>query len=154
MKKPILYLFASMTIFLSSCDPQSGKKTNAIDISGKTKQEVFMLHSWELSSWKDSSAIDKVENIETCSKDDFYSFVTTAQMEINRNNIKCDPSEKQTEIMAWSMVSANDPKVMIFTYDWDISSMTGEQIVLRRKYLYNFGGTTDYIYSKVVLIKH
>ncbi|MEY3861528.1 MAG: hypothetical protein RIS50_1809, partial [Bacteroidota bacterium] len=52
------------------------------------------------------------------------------------------------------MASADASQVTVFGYTWDISSLTGEQIVLRRKYLYNFGGTTEYIYSKVVLKKH
>jgi hypothetical protein len=87
-------------------------------------------------------------------KDDYYTFITTSQVEINRSSVKCDPTEAATEKFAWNMASPDATQVTVFGYSWDISSLTGEQIVLRRKYLYNFGGTTEYIYSKVVLKKH
>lgn len=153
MKKIIFSISSVVVLFAASCGSE-GTKGGAIDISGKTKQEVFMMHAWDLSSWNDSSSQDNYDNIEACMKDDFYSFISTSQVEINRSTLKCDPAEKPTENFAWSMVSANDPQVTVFNYTWDIASLTGEQIVLRRKYLYNFGGTTEYIYSKVVLKKH
>ena len=153
MKKFIFSISAVAMLFAASCD-STGSNGGAIDISGKTKQEVFMLHAWDLSSWNDSSSQDNVSNIDPCMKDDFYTFISTSQVEINRSAVKCDPAEAATEKFAWSMASANDNMVTVFGYTWDISSLTGEQIVLRRKYLYNFGGTTEYIYSKVVLKKH
>ena len=153
MKKFIFSISALAMLFAASCDSGSSNG-NAIDISGKTKQEVFMLHAWELSSWNDSSSQDNYSNIDACMKDDFYNFISTSQVEINRGAQKCDPADPATEKFAWNMASPNDTKVTLFNYSWDIASMTGEQIVLRRQYLYNFGGTTEYIYSKVVLKKH
>lgn len=153
MKKIIFSISAVAMLFAASCD-SNGTTGGAIDISGKTKQEVFMLHAWDLSSWNDSSSQDNYDNIEACMKDDFYTFISTSQVEINRSTSKCDPAEAATEKFAWSMTSADASQVTVFGYTWDISSLTGEQIVLRRKYLYNFGGTTEYIYSKVVLKKH
>ncbi|MFM7639225.1 MAG: hypothetical protein ACKO67_05785 [Bacteroidota bacterium] len=153
MKKFIFSISALAMLFAASCDSGSSNG-NAIDISGKTKQEVFMLHAWELSSWNDSSSQDNYSNIDACMKDDFYNFISTSQVEINRGAQKCDPMDPATEKFAWNMASPNDTKVTLFNYSWDIASMTGEQIVLRRQYLYNFGGTTEYIYSKVVFKKH
>lgn len=153
MKKIIFSISAVAMLFAASCD-SNGTTGGAIDISGKTKQEVFMLHAWDLSSWNDSSSQDNYDNIEACMKDDFYTFISTSQVEINRSSVKCDPAEVATEKFAWNMASADASQVTVFGYTWDISSLTGEQIVLRRKYLYNFGGTTEYIYSKVVLKKH
>ncbi|MFN6292577.1 MAG: hypothetical protein ACK4ZQ_00715 [Bacteroidota bacterium] len=153
MKKIIFSISALVVLFAASCG-SDGTNGGAIDISGKTKQEVFMMHAWDLSSWNDSSSQDNYDNIEACMKDDFYSFISTSQVEINRASLKCDDAEKPTEKFAWSMASADASQVTVFNYTWDISSLTGEQIVLRRKYLYNFGGTTEYIYSKVVLKKH
>lgn len=152
MKKLILSLSAVALFFATSCE-SGGSNSGAIDISGKTKQEVFMMHAWELSSWNDSSSQDNFDNIEACMKDDFYSFISTSQVEVNRSSVKCDPTEALTEKSAWSMASADAAQVTVFNYTWDIASLTGEQIVLRRKYLYNFGGTTEYIFSKVVLKK-
>jgi hypothetical protein len=153
MKKFIFIISAATLMFAASCD-SNGSNGGAIDISGKTKQEVFMMHAWDLSSWNDSSSQDNFDNIEACMKDDFYTFITTSQVEINRSSVKCDPTEAATEKFAWNMASPDATQVTVFGYSWDISSLTGEQIVLRRKYLYNFGGTTEYIYSKVVLKKH
>jgi len=45
MKKALLTLSAAALLFITGCDPGSKSNSNAIDISGKTKQEVFMLHS-------------------------------------------------------------------------------------------------------------
>ncbi len=152
MKKNLILLSTLTLLLASSCDSLSSNK-GAIDISGKTKQEVFMLHGWELSSWIDSSFQDKYDNIEPCMKDDVYTFISTNQLEINTNT-KCNPSDLPTQKQSWSMNDANDSKVTMFGFLWDISSMTGEQIILRRKYYYNFGGTTDYMYSKIVFKKH
>ena len=152
MKKILLTISALTLLFASSCDSNSSNK-GAIDISGKTKQEVFMLHSWELISWLDSSFQDKYDNIEPCMKDDVYAFISTNQFEITINT-KCNPSDLPTVKQSWSMASENDTKVTMFSNLWDISSMTGEQIILRRKYYYNFGGTTDYMYSKIIFKKH
>jgi hypothetical protein len=153
MKKFIFIISAATLMFAASCD-SNGSNGGAIDISGKTKQEVFMMHAWDLSSWNDSSSQDNFDNVEACMKDDYYTFITTSQVEINRSSVKCDPTEAATEKFAWNMASPDAAQVTVFGYAWDISSLTGEQIVLRRKYLYNFGGTTEYIYSKVVLKKH
>ncbi len=153
MKKTLLTLSAAALLFITGCDSGSKSNGNAIDISGKTKQEVFMLHSWEMSSWLDSSAQDQVENIEACAKDDYYTFTSTSQVQVNRNTIKCTAGEAN-DIFPWSMSDPNAKQVTLFTYTWDIASMTGEQIILRRKYLFNIGGTTVDMYSKVVLKKH
>ena len=140
MKKIIFSISAVAMLFAASCDSNG---TNG-----------GMLHAWDLSSWNDSSSQDNYDNIEACMKDDFYTFISTSQVEINRSSLKCDPAEVATEKFAWNMASADASQVTVFGYTWDISSLTGEQIVLRRKYLYNSGGTTEYIYSKVVLKKH
>lgn len=153
MRKIIFSLSAFALLFAASCESSGGSNSGAIDISGKTKQEVFMSHAWELSSWNDSSSQDNFDNIEACMKDDFYNFISTSQVEINRSALKCEPTEKSSEKLAWNMASSNATQVTIFGYTWDISALTGEQIILRRKYLYNFGGTTEYIYSKVVMKK-
>lgn len=153
MKRTLLTLSAAALLFIAGCDPGTKSNGNAIDISGKTKQEVFMLHSWELSSWLDSSSQDQIENIEACAKDDFYTFSTTSQFQVNRNTIKCTAGETN-DALPWSMTNPNSTQVTMFTYTWDITSMTGEQVILRRKYFFNIGGTTVNMYSKVVLKKH
>ena len=153
MKKTLFTLSAAALLFITGCDSGSKTNGNAIDISGKTKQEVFMLHSWEMSSWLDSSSQDQVESIDACKKDDFYTFNSTTQVQVNRNTIKCVAGETN-DVYPWSMTDPNATQVTLFTYTWDIASMTGEQIVLRRKYYFNIGGTTVDMYSKVVLKKH
>ena len=153
MKKALFTLSAVALFLITGCDSGSKTNGNAIDISGKTKQEVFMLHPWELSSWLDSSSQDQIDNIEACMKDDYYTFTSTSQDQVNRNSIKCTAGETN-DVFPWSMSDPNATQVTLFTYTWDIASMTGEQIVLRRKYYFNIGGTTVDMYSKVVLKKH
>ena len=153
MKKALFTLSAAALLFITGCESDIVSDNKAIDISGKTKQEVFMLHSWELSSWLDSSSQDQVENIEACAKDDFYTFNSTSQVQVNRNAIKCIAGESN-DVFPWSMTDPNSTKVTLFTYTWDIASMTGEQIVLRRKYYFTIGGSAVEMYSKVVLKKH
>ncbi len=141
--------------FVASCDDGNSTNNNngTIDISGKTKQEVFMMHSWKLTSWIDSGQGEKTESIEQCKQDDVYDFTTTSSFKVT-NNQKCDPSDKDVDVLSWSMSSPNGVDVNFFGVNWKIKSLTGEKIVLNRKYLFNFpSGSTDTLYSDVTFLK-
>jgi len=71
MKKIIFSISALVVLFAASCG-SDGTNGGAIDISGKTKQEVFMMHAWDLSSWNDSSSQDNYDNIEACMESKLY----------------------------------------------------------------------------------
>jgi hypothetical protein len=142
--------------FVASCDDGNSTNNNnngTVDISGKTKQEVFMMHSWKLTSWIDSGQGEKTESIEQCKQDDVYDFTTTSSFKVT-NNQKCDPSDKDVDVLSWSMSSPNGVDVNFFGVNWKIKSLTGEKIVLNRKYLFNFpSGSTDTLYSDVTFLK-
>lgn len=154
MRKIIYSISAIGLMALVSCGGDKTNNTNGtIDISGKTKQEVFMLHSWALTSWIDSGQGEKTESIDACKQDDVYNFTTTTNMQVT-NNVKCDPSDNSVDNLPWSMPSANASSVNIFSMSWNITSMTGEKITLLRKYLFNFpSGSTDTMYSTMIFQK-
>jgi hypothetical protein len=141
--------------FLASCSDEGGSNNNngTIDISGKTKQEVFMMHSWKLTSWIDSGQGEKTESIEQCKQDDVYDFTSTTSFKVT-NNQKCDPSDKDVDVLSWGMPSPNGDDVNFFGVSWKIKSLSGEKITLNRKYLFNFpSGSTDTLYSDITLVK-
>lgn len=154
MRKIIYSISAIGLMALAACGGDGNSNNNGtIDISGKTKQEVFMLHSWALTSWIDSGQGEKTESIETCKKDDTYDFTSTTSFKVT-NNTKCDPSDNTEDILSWGMTSANASSVVIFSQNWDIAKMTGEKITLTRKYLFNFpSGSTDTMYSTMIFEK-
>lgn len=140
--------------FLASCDDGNSTNNNGtIDISGKTKQEVFMMHSWKLTSWIDSGQGEKTESIEPCKQDDVYNFTTTSTFKVITNQ-KCDPSDNAEDVFSWSMLSPDGVDVNFFGVNWKITHLSGEKIVLNRKYLFNFpSGSTDTLYSDVTFLK-
>lgn len=155
MKKLLVSALLLGTLgFIASCEDGGNSNNNGtVDITGKTKQEVFMMHSWKLTSWIDSGQGEKTESIEACKQDDVYDFSTTTSFTVT-NNQKCDPSDKDVDVLSWSMATPDGVDVSFFGVNWKIISLTGEKIKLNRKYLFNFPtGATDTLYSDVTFMK-
>lgn len=155
MKKILVSALLLGTLgFIASCEDGGTTNNNGkVDISGKTKQEVFMMHSWKLTSWIDSGQGEKTESIEQCKQDDVYDFSTTTSFKVT-NNQKCDPSDKDVDVFSWGMSTPDGVDVNFFGVNWKITSLSGEKITLNRKYLFNFPtGATDTLYSDVTFMK-
>lgn len=137
MRKLLFLTAVSALAFLSACkkDPSGSNNSTTpkpADITGKTKQQIFMIQKWTILNWRDSSHLGDYEAIENCMKDDKYEFKSTSSYTLNRGTSKCDPSEPLTDNYTWSMASPNDTKVNVFGNQYDIISMSGEMIELRR----------------------
>lgn len=151
MKYIVFFLALAGLTFASSCKKDGNNDNNntgtvkPADITGKTRQQVFMIQKWNLISWRDSSHAQDSEALSACDKDDTYEFKSTTKFTQNRGTKKCSPSEKLEEEYSWSMASANDTKVTIFGYTYDIVIMTGSKIELRRLFPVSGGLATQIV---------
>jgi hypothetical protein len=133
----LLLISAATLLFTAACkkttDDGTTPAAKAPNVSGKTKQEIFMIQKWRLISWRDSAHTGiESPGIDNCAKDDTYDFKTTSKYTLNRGSNKCDAGELLTEDYSWNMASANASEVNMFTYQWNIIYMSGEKIELRR----------------------
>jgi hypothetical protein len=105
-----------------------------IDITGKSKQEVFMMQKWKVGAWVDSSELFPNQDVlDQCQKDDSYSFFSTSAYTLDRGTCK-NSGELQTENLAWSMPSANSTSVTIWGLTFTIVSQTSTTITIQRTY--------------------
>jgi hypothetical protein len=148
MKKLILMISLTGLIFTAACkkttDDNNTTTAKPANVSGKTRQEIFMIQKWRLINWRDSAHTGiESPGIDNCAKDDTYEFKTTSKYTLNRGTTKCDVAELLNEDFTWSMASANDTKVNIFGYQFNIIYMTGEKIELRRDFPITGGLSTS-----------
>lgn len=139
--KQIIFAAAVLAMgFLASCGKDSTSSTGNgnIDITGKTKQQVFMMQPWRSISFKDSSSAGIQETFLDCEKDDVYTFKTTTSVNWQAKT-KCNAGDPDTADSNWAMADPNGSTVNFMTFDWVIESMTSTNIVLRRRYINNQG---------------
>ncbi|MBL7812582.1 MAG: hypothetical protein JNL57_10200 [Bacteroidetes bacterium] len=141
-----LFLLLSALCF-NACKDKAVEPTPEPDITGKTRQEIFMVRPWRILNWKDSSKAGIFENIETCSHDNTYTFSTNSNLILDRGAVQCNSAELRTENMSWSMVSPNDTLVQVFNSSWRILSQTSRTMSIRNR---NWDlSLNDYIYHTV-----
>lgn len=137
MKKLFIIAAALGILGVAACKKSSTSSNTSggnIDISGKTKQEVFMMQKWKIGSWTDSNSnLGLQDLLDACEKDDSYTFSTTTSYLLDRGACK-NSSDKQTETFPWSMPSSNSTSVTFFTYNFTIVNQTSTTITLTRQY--------------------
>lgn len=132
MKKILLMMTVVGVLLTSACKKDSDDSADkAPDVSGKTNQQIFMIQPWKVYTWRDSSVAGDFENIESCAKDDVYTFKTTTLLQLTANT-KCDPMQSATEDYAWSMSSPTANTVNIWGFSWSIVKINGDKIELRK----------------------
>ncbi|MBL7812586.1 MAG: hypothetical protein JNL57_10220 [Bacteroidetes bacterium] len=152
MKKLSLILSAAMLLLFAACEKKTKTPSDPGDpnVTGKTNQQIFMIQPWTMSSWVDSSSAGVVNNMESCNLDDYYTFKTTTSYEVNQGSNVCAGSP-QTQNNPWAMSSASANQVTMFTWVWDIVTITGGKIVITNK---QFDNTlSDYRYSTVTFVR-
>ena len=70
------------------------KEDDSYSITGKTKQEVFMMRTWKSTSWTDSSATGTMETLSDCEMDDTYTFTSKTKCLWKGNSNKCNSTEE------------------------------------------------------------
>ena len=146
MRKVLFGLAMMATLYIASCGKDDGGSSSSDDITGKTTQQVFMMHSWKTTSFKDSSENGVIESYDACSRDDSYQFTSATAYTWNDNSNKCDPSNPATANGSWSMpdpagkiVLINEIKFLGKTCEWYVEQMSGTSILLRFRGIDNSG---------------
>lgn len=143
MKSRYYLLAVGLMLVVAGCKKKTTDNNNNntggnIDITGKTKQEIFMMQKWKVASWIDSSELyPNVDVLDDCQKDDSYNFNGTTTYVLDRGSCKVS-GEPQTETMIWGMASANASSVTIWTWSFTIVKQTSTSMVLTR--IYTDGG--------------
>ncbi len=134
------------TLYIASCGKDDGGSSSSDDITGKTTQQVFMMHSWKTTSFKDSSENGVIESYDACSRDDSYQFTSATAYTWNDNSVKCDPTNPSTANGSWSMpdpagkiVYINEIKFLGKTCMWYVEQMSASTILLRFRGIDNSG---------------
>jgi hypothetical protein len=146
MRKVLFGLAMMATLYIASCGKENSSSSSSDDITGKTTQQVFMMHAWKTTSFKDSSENGTIEAYDACSRDDSYQFTSATSYTWNDNSVKCDPSNPASAVGSWSMpdpagktVLINDIKFLGNTVAWTVEQMSGTTIVLRFRGIDNSG---------------
>lgn len=135
MKQLLLTLGTLGLLFVISCGgDDDDKKTTAPDIAGKTKRQIFQMQPWKFVDWSDSAegGADVWESqADACWLNDVWTFVSNTSISINDAGTRCNPPYVSD---IWSMPSDNATTVNIFDQEWDIVSMTNNEIYLWKAY--------------------
>ncbi len=133
--KYILWMLAGTLLTIAACKKTTTTTDDGTpDVSGKTKQQVFMMQKWKVGTWTDSNTSIGIEDYnDACTKDDNYSFTSSTQYLLDRG--ACTNGDPQTETFSWSMPTATSSTVNIFGSDYTIISQTNSAIVLNRTHL-------------------
>jgi hypothetical protein len=145
MKKIFLGLALLALGFIASCGKDS-TSADSNDITGKTTQQVIMMHAWKTISFKDSSENGNFETYDVCSRDDSYQFTSATSYIWNDKAVKCDPTPPSTANGTWSMpdpagkiVLIDNIKFLGNTVEWFVESMSATSILLRYRGIDNSG---------------
>ncbi len=145
MRKVLFGLAMLATVYIASCG-KDDSSSSSDDITGKTTQQVLMMHAWKTSSFKDSSENGTIEAYDACSRDDSYQFTSTSAYTWNDNSLKCDPTNPATATGTWSMpdpsgkiLMINEIKFLGNTVPWVVEQMSASTIVMRFRGIDNSG---------------
>lgn len=146
MRKVLFGLSLIAVGFIASCGKDDSSSGSSDDITGKTTQQVMMMHAWKTTSFKDSSENGTVETYDVCSRDDSYQFTSPTAYTWYDNSVKCDPTAPASATGTWSMPSPSGKIVLIDnikflgqTVQWVVESMSASSIVLRFRGIDNSG---------------
>lgn len=151
MKKVFLSLIIAGTIAMFACkkDP-SNNNNDDVDVSNMNNKQIIMSHPWIMTSWVDSNTSDykAYEQLEACSKDDYYTFRDTDVLIDEKSNICSGNSPTRTS--EWYMASPTETKITLFNvFTFDIKSISDKQMTLLRV----FRQTTDTLFTTVKFVK-
>ena len=99
-------LFLSCLIILSACEKEKQEKS---------KEDTLREGRWRLSSWskkyREASGAEKTDNamesIPECKKDDYLTFKTSYQGELNTAEKKCPQGEANEISFNWGLSNGN-----------------------------------------------
>lgn len=155
MKKNILLaITAAGLIFVAACKKDSGGGSSGngnIDITGKSKRDIFKMQAWKFNDWSDSAENDDVwdNNADNYQLDDIYTFKSNSEISINDGTLKNPAATTNPYTENWSMDSDNATTVNLIGLTWDIKSQTSTKMVMWRK---TNDGTMNH-YQRLIFVK-
>lgn len=120
-------LFTLLTI---SCN----KKDNNL-----SKSELLTSGSWKLTAvmadddGNGTYETDSYASFPDCHKDNYYTFRTNGELELNEGTTRCDPGDPQTESGTWQLTQ-NDTHLAIGGDEYKLEELTASTLKWREDY--------------------
>lgn len=121
----------------------AGCKKNDDDSTPKSKKELLTTGSWIMTDYIQAGTSTWAD-MESCEKDDYFTFKTDGKGTFDEGPTKCDPSDPQTETVTWSM-STDETKLTIDGQEESIAELTETSMILKTTIL---GFTFESRYKK------
>jgi hypothetical protein len=102
MKK---YFLLMLVVFLTFVAFVTCKKDDKL-----TNLEMLMAHKWKFSKWvqtKGTNVQDRM-NIDNCSSDDIYEFLSGTELTVNFSTLKCTAHQPDTESINYTLNTNQD----------------------------------------------
>ena len=131
MKKLMLYAILPMAIIFTACDKDGPEPTVT-----STKVGFLTNGSWKITAvvsdedGNGSYETDDYATFPSCFTDNFFTFKTNFQLEINEGPTKCDPTDLQIELGTWSLVN-NEANIMLDGDIYPINELTNTTLKWR-----------------------
>ena len=101
-----------------------------------SKTTLLTTGSWNITSSlndDDGDGIYETDNLAmspACFKDNYFTFFTNGQFEINEGPTKCDPMDPQTETVSWQFAS-NETKLVIDGDTFDLVDLSNSTLIIK-----------------------
>ena len=122
MKKTSLFIALALFLF-ASCN----KKDKVM-----SKTDILTSGTWKITALVEdndgngSYETDVYALLQPCTKDDYYTFRSGGQLEMNEGPSKCDPADPQTDNVNWQFTN-NETKI-------NIDGSAGRLTLLRKRF--------------------
>lgn len=107
------------------------KKDNKV-----SKTTLLTTGSWNITSSlndDDGDGIYETDNLAmspACFKDNYFTFFTNGQFEINEGPTKCDPMDPQTESVSWQFAN-NETKLIVDADTYDLVELSNTTLIIK-----------------------
>lgn len=134
IQNPLIFTsLAIVLFFLTAC-----QKDDNLPVL-KTKTELLSQSAWKFSA-ATVSGTDASGYLQTCQKDNVYTFVSSGTGTIDEGPSKCDTNDPQSSSFTWTLTS-NDTILNISTIlftggsnDFTLVTLTESQLVVSQNY--------------------
>ena len=132
MKKTTVFIALFITLGIMACNKKNDSPVN----NNPSKTEMLTSGTWKITSFKedeDGNGSYETENfplLPSCLSDNYYTFKTNGQMEMNENTIKCDPADPQTETTTWQFTQ-NETRLTFYGDEYIIDALTNTTLRIK-----------------------
>lgn len=126
--KPLFVYTVVFILLLTSCSKKD---------SVASKEDLLVSGSWKLiGAAEDNDAngtyeTDAFAGFLDCFKDNYYTFSSKGELELNENTTKCDPGDPQTMSIDWEFTQ-NETHLMVGADEYAIEELTASSLKLKQ----------------------